>query len=305
MQFPGSDFQFAQPQELNLRLTPYQLQSSTVIDGKTGKKGEHFSNICVGEKIVSMRPLLHRTSFSMLQTFKHVGAKGHVVATCTYPRTPFWYGVTGFGVSGMKNPATGAFAYGNFAVCHPIAWINSMFVGYRGSTILSANVVGGSEAQGRRIEYAKIERYPGDVLINPTSVIARNQLGKAWDDAFGRSMEKYACEPYTGTSVQMIPSFQRGGTLTKEVTQSALTAVSPQYAPVRFRVYIPTDIGGSIGADCFDNFRLDVGFYNSTNKDTEWVWPYAEIFYAAGVDYQPVFFVCTPTLYDWGVFDLM
>ena len=172
------------------------------------------------------------------------------------------------------------------------------------SRYISANIVGGSINQGRRIEYAKIERYPGDMLINPTGLVTRNQRGIAWNDAFGRSICKYACEPYSGSSVQMVPSFQRGGTLTKEVTQSALTAVSPQYSPVRFRLYVPGDPGGSNGVASFDNFRFDVGYYNTVEPDTEWAFPYAEIFYAAGVDFQPVFFVCTPTLYDWGVFDL-
>jgi len=303
-QRPGSDFQFAQPNELPLKFTPHELQSSVVIDGKSGKSGEYLATVSVGEHVQSLRPLVHRTSLSMITRLGNPGltASGTIMASTFMPRMPWWYGVFSFGPHQMTNPATGSTANGCFCIAHPLSWVAELFVGYRGSIVLSANICGATNNCGRRLEYARLERYPGDVLVvtggypNPTN---RNQLAVANKTLLWNT---FSAIPTTSTGkAGTTGNGQRGATLTKEVTQSALSAVSPQYQPHRFRVYVPSDVGGS-GVNAFDNFRLDTCWTTETDLSGTVSSPWAEFYYAGGVDFQPVFFGCTPALFDWGEF---
>ena len=299
-QRPGSDFQFAQPNELPIKQTPFQLQASVVIDGKANKTGSDISKICTGEEIQSLRPLVHRSSLSMITRLgaPSLTAPGTIIAQTAMPRTPWWYGPFGFGPHQMS--VNGVAKQGCFCVTHPLAWITTLFVGYRGSVVLSANVCGGTANCGRRIEYAALTRYPGDVLIDTaTDKSNRNQKAVANQSVLWNAFS--AIPTVLSSGLTQVEPGQRGMTVTKEITQSALSAVSPMYHPARFRVYVPGDPGsGEHGS--FDNFRLETTWTTESTLSGGVPSPWAAFYYAGGVDYQPVFFGCTPALYDWGDF---
>ena len=163
---------------------------------------------------------------------------------------------------------------------------------------MSANVNGGTTNTGRRIESASLERYPGSQLIDPAGPYCRNILDNVVNNLGPSGFSTLGVEPFTGTSVKIIPSGNRGMTLTKEITQAALSAVSPQYLRGRMKVW---DVGdsGSMSDGGGDNFRLDVQCFVESDYTTTTP-PTAQIYYSAGVEYNPVFFGCTPALYDWG-----
>jgi len=64
------------------------------------------------------------------------------------------------------------------------------------------------------------------------------------------------------------------------------------------KIWDPSDTG-NFSDKSGDNFRLDVQYFADSAYTTT-LPPSAQIYYAAGVDYNPVFFGCTPALYDWG-----
>lgn len=299
-QRPGSDFQFAYPNDLPAHRSVSTLQSSIVIDGKSGKSGNMLAKISVGEEIQSIRPLLHRTSLSFVQRLADpaMNTAGTVTSMMAIPRLPPPYGPSDFQPFDLKLGST-AHWRGCFANTHPISWILGCFVGYRGSIVVSANVCGGTNNNGRRIEYAKLTRYPDNDIVGGGSPSAWNVFTLVNNSIIPANFSKQF-SAYTGSTLNA-PTGQRGMTMTKEITQGALSAVSPQYFAGRFRIFNPKIPGWSQGISAYDNFRLDTAW----TCDATWVdgaFPYAEIYYAAGVDFNPVFFMCTPWHIDWGEF---
>ena len=305
-QRPGSDFQFAQPNELPMNLTYSALQSTSVVDGKTNKRGDHITDISVGEKIDSLRPLLHRTSLSFQQILSNAAGDqlaGTHFTTVGIPRTPPMYGPQQWGDMAMYYPPSsshpGQLAWGFFCTTHTIAWVLQCLVGYRGSIVCSANVCGGSRATGRRIESASLERLPVTHQVKQDGSYTKNVLTTIQANPVQSQFSSLACTfgPYPSQGWTKMPTGQRGMTVTKEITQSALTAVSPQYLRSRMLIVDPNDPGaGEVGYDgSANNFRLDV-IWTAESDFTTGAMPFAQIFYAAGVDFNPVFFNNTPAL---------
>ncbi len=302
-QRPGADFQFAKPNELPQNLTHDALQSTSVIDGKNGKTGDHITDMSIGEQIASIRPLLHRTHLSFSQLLAKAESKGaglHQICL-GIPRMPPMYGRSNGGPMPMTYPAGSAnpgTVYGWYCATHPLWWIQDCFVGYRGSIIVSANITGGSSTVGRRIESASIERYPSSHLIDSASSTCKNTLDSTLNNVTASAFASYANLPFAGSAVKAVPTGNRGMTITKEITQAALSAVSPQYIRGRMKVWDPFNTG-SVSDYGGDNFRLDVQYYVDSAYTTA-LPPTTQIYYSAGVDFNPVFFGCTPALYDWG-----
>ena len=306
-QRPGEDFRFAQPKELPIKQSPLSLQSATVIDGKTTHDVTHIRDICFGEDVESLRCLLHRSSLSFMQRIGDASstAPGNVICATLLPRFPPWYGFNPQGIVKMVNPSNSSNAQCFLAVAHPMQWLLAPFVGVRGSVVCSVNVNGASANNGRRIEYAKLERYTGNQNVNPNSNGICNTVQIVNQSVNWATFAQIALKPWaTGQTMSGNLTGQRGMTLTKEVTQSAISAVSPQYLSVRFRPVNFGDPYGSISSTygAYDNFRLDVGWTVDAGMTGNFPTPWIEVYYAGGVDMQPVFFVCTPALYDWGDF---
>lgn len=309
---PGPDFQFAQPQELPGGFSPWDIQATPEIDGTTGKTGAHLTEITTGEAIRSLRALVHRVSLSFAQLLGEprpdgdatTTKKGLIHSINLLPRKPLWYGLVDTGLNfadaGGTNHKTA-----NFCATHPIAWLLNAFVGYRGSFNIHVDLVGGSTTYGRRLESASLERFPDTILRRATadSANSRNRTSYALDTSAGSTLASKATYVTTPLGVVPFPSGQRGLTLTKEVTQSALSANIPQYANQRFATYYadlphvelePYAIGR-----WHDNVRLDTNYVFTSDYVMGEPEPTAFVYYSAGIDFQPVYFVCIPPLYTY------
>lgn len=301
---PGADFQFSVPNDLPSKFSPLPIQASPVVDGSSNKKGEHLTEITVGENIASLRPLLHRVSFSNRQFLGRpltanntYHLPGTVNTTNIISRTPPWFGYSNATMNYADSLLSPGTPLGfNWSVTHPMNWVLAAFAGYRGSVVVHVNLNAGGNVA--RIESASLAREPAPLMIDNKN----NSNGRT--SVWGILPSTFARDPTVVLNgYARYPTGQRGLTMTKEITQSALSCVSPQYANSRFSVKSPyrCDVEYTNTFDLsywYDNFRLDTTFCTNVQPTASTPYPYADVYYSAGVDFQPVFFVCTPVLYE-------
>lgn len=303
---PGSDFQFSVPNELPPRMTKNALQAQPTIDGSGVKTGANLSEITVGEHFASLRPLIHRSSLNFRQVLgsQLSGTEAYqpaqsIMTMNLIPRMPFWNGNALTGTcSVVKFSDNTKTTYNTYAKTHPLRWVTACFAGYRGSTVINVDIHRGSDQI--RIESASLTRYPASISFSTTKAIPN---GDYWgnDIAHYCTLMKRVTD-FAGTS-EIVPAGQRGMSITKEITQAALSVTLPQYSPVRFMIpsdFQPgTNLTNSSYGDWYDNIRLDTTYVNNTAPTGTSSVPYYDCYYAGGVDFQPIFFVCTPILYQY------
>jgi hypothetical protein len=305
----GEDFMFAAPttlptsfstrdpagviqsQEIEYAENSGVFQSAEVITRDDTELDVHVGLITTGEVISSMRPLLHRTHYSTIQ-FCGAGPSattGMHLTRNNYLRIPPGYGrdIT----TQAYNNANSAAPYPYFwCQNNPIDWTLECFVGYRGSTTLHVNPIKGG-ANARTIDHLSASRWYNEV---------RDQLSGNFNgrtDTF--ALTGSPCSALQRSSNNS-PYLSGGGTsLTNPDTQSALSVNLPQYLPLRFYAAFHTvrDRDFKRAARLNDHYTVRARFAITTSNATAADWPAIETYYSAGVDFNPIFFLCTPRVF--------
>lgn len=295
----GDDFVFAGPQQIHHNITTrdplgvIQSSETTVVQmgQKTPQVDDKVALITTGEVINSLRPLMHRTHYviSQFAGLAPTTSIGNVVTTNAYFRVPPGLGRTIAGQAyNRANPAS-SYPY-NFCPNNPIDWFLECFVGYRGSMNLHANVV----CEGTNVK--NVNSFSAQRWYNPAAAgLLSNANGNT------------TVLPNTGAnSVAALPrsryrDFLTGGgvSLTNPQTQSALSVNLPQYWPLRFyqAFHNVREIDPRTSNSIYDNILIRLGFSNSVSAATATDYPVLEIFQSAGVDFTPIFYLCTPRIW--------
>lgn len=300
----GEDFMLAVPVEntyaLSARDPTGLIQSEEASDSiaqQVASADEKVGTITTGEILCSMRPLLHRASLAYQQTAGTpvLGTPAGVQQTANYIyRVPFGVGrgSTGYGYATVG----GVGVVYNFAPNHPIDWVLNCFVGYRGSTNVHVNVTGiGDNVQ--RVSHLAIHRHFADVLVSPTSIVRNTALVTSNVDLPNQLARNTIRYP-TGTQT-VFPTGQTGMTLTNVQGQPACSANAPQYIKTRFLpAFAPVrNVDPRTGARFNDELAVTCQFTSKAAVTTTMDWPVLSYYYSAGVDFQPVFFLCTTRLF--------
>jgi hypothetical protein len=302
----ADDIEMAVPEELPQSLSAFTLQSADVsVDDFVGDvagvaEEPTVELVTVGETIQSLRTLLHRSSFVSTQL---VGNPTTGVATfqpnglqmCVnyFDRFPCDYGFDPSGSNWAVKSLTAGNAPFNFCAVHPLNWITNCFSGYRGSIVHHFNVeTNGSEA----ISYFGAERDDRSPIIFPT-LNARNRFTTVINPTDASSASRFSIASNSGVKRKTVG--QRGMALTNCGTQSALSVVSPQYSVWRFKpAFAPVrDEFPTAAYSENQSIRVDTSF-RATSVGLLSAWPVISHYVAAGVDFNPVFFVCAPSLFD-------
>lgn len=291
----GEDFMFAGPQQLSTAYSTRDpagvIQSSEVITQDPIDLDVHVGLITTGEVISSMRPILHRTHY---QTMQYCGASpsattGMYLTRNNYHRIPPGYGrdIT----TTAYNNANSASPYPfNWCQNNPIDWTLECFVGYRGSTNLHVNpVVGGSNS--RRIDHLSVARWYSDVRDTASPNRNGTSQGFSLTGAAAAGLQRQS------NNVPMLTG--AGLSLTNPDTQSALSVNLPQYLPLRFYPAFHTvrDRDFKSASRINDHFSVRSRFSITTANTSAFDWPTLETYYSAGVDFNPIFFLCTPRVF--------
>jgi len=293
----GDDYMLSVPQQLPVQ-TGYNVQSDDVVSHEATNIDSYVCGVTVGESIASLRPLLHRMVYHSTQEagsyLTGAGAyEGAGLHYCTnvlskYP-TPFGYD-DNFGFNWVSDGVSNRRF--NFCNMHPIDWVLNAFVGIRGSTVVQVNPnveAAGTTSVGTGVSIERAYQSP-----NLTGLQANNRFTNTTAAGVASTLAQKSILLTSGTSNRAMGG--RGMTLTNQRTQAGVSAVIPQYNVGRFT---PALANLRVSGNNLDNIRIDTTFRTTTAGGAGVPWPTLDIYYAAGVDFNPVFFLSTPRLYTY------
>jgi hypothetical protein len=304
----GPDIQFAVPNDLPSTYSFLSIQSDNYDDTSVSQLTDvapiavapTVVAVTTGETIASLRTILHRSSlhhigymgdagnnpaaFPLRQLYQHVNY---------IPRFPTDIGFTQNGVNQALSlvPSTAQYQYGPM---HPLNWITNCFAGYRGGIVHHYNIVANGQALPDSLSAV---RDPRTHILFP-GTRAPNRYSQGNGTIYGNELSSFTQLNIGGTTI--IPSGQRGMGLTNTNTQSALSVITPQYSRWKFR---PAYVVGrdTIGSgNEIESVRVNVmsrgGMSTAATDDG---WPVLYVYMAGAVDFDPIFFIAVPTMYEF------
>lgn len=308
---PGKDFQYARPKAANNALTTLPIQGDEEnITEESKPLDTRLNDVTMGEIISSLRPLLHRTSYSFTQLLggpqigssSYVGS-GHQFNTNIINRLPRPYGYdTSNGYHWAQEIVGAGNSQFNYVANHPIRWVLNCFVGYRGSVNVHINPI--STERVPYIDSIEASRYYGSTVLSSTT----KNINKftITSPQFGESTLSRAATTYQSTYTEPVSRKNIGVTgtsLTNTKTQSALSVNVPQYSKFKFYTApYSTSLDETLPdySQFYDNVRISSYFITGDATSSTTSWPAMDVYYAAGVDFMPVYFVCVPRIYEYG-----
>lgn len=299
----GDDVEFAMPEDLPQYNSVFELQSEEIVSDVANASPEYNVDVVtMGESIVSLRPLLHRTTLSDIQIAgaPATGASTWVnsgLQTCVnlYPRLPWEYGYNTSAPWLAAKQLTAGNTFFGFVGQHPLNWVLNCFVGYRGSVVHHFNV----EQNGAPvINHFSASRQSGSHIISGRSSLNGSNRVTTGSHNVDQPSNLSRSIIRTGSGTAGRNLGHRGMALTNCLTQSGMTVVLPQYTSTRFNTaYGPQrDVYPTTSFTDQNTIRVETTF-RATNVDGSAAWPIIAHYVAAGVDFNPVFFACVPTRY--------
>jgi len=308
------DMEYAAPTTLPENVTTAIVQSGVIdgpqqvatdggaVDQQSVQYSERIPDITVGERVGSLRTLLHRTTRALTQhlglntdTTTVVSARKFHTINC-FDRLPPTFGFqTSDSYYWARNAANTQTKPCNFCPTHPINWVLAAYVGYRGSVVVHANC-SGAPALGDiwNMSLARIDHnYSGLSTINTV----RNSTYQTITLSEGAGkIATWVMDKNSG-NVPYWPTGAGGVTVTNGKTQMAISAVIPQYARTRFMPAAYSQRNNDFIDTVYDGCRLDTDFSTSETAADVQLWPHVDMYWAAGVDFNPVFFTGVPRMY--------
>lgn len=299
----AEDVQFAQPNEIPLwSFLTVQSSEEQLVDVAQMSIPTDTNSITVGETVASLRTLLHRTSFYHRQYLGNPYSADGVFQTeglynlVNYiPRFPVDFGFSTQGVNyatGLLTPTKNQFQY---SPNHPLNWVTNCFAGYRGGIVHQYNVISNGAVVPDQIS---VERDPRSHILDVAPRQAINRFSTKSNTSQGSSIARI---PITKQlNVTRCGWGQRGMALTNANTQSAVSVVTPQYSRWKFRPVHP-DRRDALGSyNEAESIRVTVTQRcGMVDNVTDRGWPLLDIFMSGGVDFDPIFFICVPTMYQF------
>lgn len=297
----GKDMRFAVPTDLP-DFSSLSVQSELLVDIASKDVEDMTPAVTVGENVLSLRQLLHRANYwhtqylgnplSAASTYNLTGLYFHVNYI---PRFPLEPGYTSLGL----NYATGLvvasrFQY-QFSPNIPINWLGNCFAGYRGSLVHHFNPLNNGAPA---LDALKAERdYVSYLLDYPRAAI--NRFSNSNSTASASSLARLPTTTSLGVKRQGYG--QRGMAITNTNTQSALSIVTPQYSNWKFRPsYIAVRDTDPTNNSELDSIKISsVSRCGSSSTSVDNGWPAVEIYVAAGVDFDLLYFICCPTYFEF------
>lgn len=298
------DFQVSVPNELPdwSFLTVQSQEEDQLVDVAQVTMPPDTNAVTVGETIASLRTMLHRTSFYhrefMGNPFSADGVyytKGAYTLVNYVPRFPVEYGYSTEAVNyatGIIAPTKNQFQY---SPSHPINWITNCFVGYRGSIVHQYNLIANGSVLPDEVA---VERDPRSHILDTAPRQAINRFSVGTNTSQASTLSRVPTS--TQLNVKRGVIGQRGMAITNSNTQSAISVVTPQYSKWKFRpAYVKRrDIVSGISEK--ESIKVAVTMRaGSTTTTADDGWPILSTYISGGVDFDPIYFVCVPSLYSF------
>lgn len=306
----GSDFEFANPAEVPQNYSYLRPQSGfvetnttteTLSNDLTSSSTGNLNLIHFGEKVVSLRQLMHRRTYYTTVVCKN-GTDGNTSAQTlnkfVLPRVPQPYGYVYNENAIMYCPRTigTGNSPANMVSNSVFSLLAPCFAGMRGSFVYTLNVIGSDPTY--QVEISRGSRL--------------DRTLQASDQGFNNPVSRSTYQPSSlGTlsrnRINFVPNGTAGRTMTNQLTQSGLTALLPLYAPLRFVSpvdYTSTETGTwspsrpSILIE--DTLTITTVHKPSTTGTADSVPATSvDLFYMTGPDFNLYYFMFVPTFYKY------
>lgn len=301
----GKDFRLSIPGQLPnwssldvQSLTSDLSVQSDIADGASSDVEATIPAVTVGESVVSLRSLLHRSTLWHSQwvgnqyetsgNYKTKSLYHHVNYIPRFPLDP------GYNTSAM-NYATGiisaAKAQYQFSPNHPMNWLGNCFAGYKGGIVHHFNVVTNGNVL---MDDLRVERDFRTHILDVAPRQAINRFSVATPSSGGSDLSRLSVATTFG--VNRLSIGHRGMSLTNTNTQTALSVVSPQYSRWKFKpcnIWIRDTVNSVTEYDSLKFTAITRGGMSAVGTDDGW--PLVNIFVAGAVDFDLIHFLCVPT----------
>jgi len=282
----GSDnLEFAAPATIDPRQTLYQIQSNEVdydidceymnIGVKPSTPDPNLNLIYQGEKIVSLRTLLNRSSYLFSLTYRSVSAANTYITKSVIPRFPYIPGFDLNGIHSATGPVSGVTENYNFVNWHPATWFGSCFIGHRGSMNFHVNA-------SEDVKRLTISR-------------ERETLAAGLEDQFLTVTNVNTKSVRTAFLLENNPTGHSGLTFTNPETQNCASANVPLYS--RFKFLSNNSITRTLGSSIDESNRDNVTITANGNTASTVYAGYRDIYVSGGPDLSFVFFLNAPTIW--------
>lgn len=289
----ANNLEFANPAMWKAPMSVFTTQTSegpgndgetaqSIVAGKIHSSPQEQYLINFGEKITSLRTLLHRQYFSRCTKLTLDTASGEQIFSEVFYKYPLTYGYDPSGINTAKGLITTATSYPfNYASNNPINWIMMCFIGVRGSMNWTINA-----ASAGVLNHVRVNRLSGDEYTAATSTFFHPSFVNNNTTSYNKYMNLSA-----GVG---------GSALVHQRTQAGLSVILPQYNPAKFvsanpayrAIINPTNLDYT-RYEAF-SLEIDMTAQGGTNANAD-----TKIFYycSAGNDFSPLFFLNVPTVY--------
>lgn len=228
----AENIEFAAPSAIVPNLTTGQLQANKTYDNTEVFNSPSVSHPKVydeifGEKIISFRELLHRSSLTSTNIIYRNLTWTAEQMTYTLPikRIPREYG---YNFSGWESAASSVVPGDvpfNFVRQHPINWLVDCFVGFKGSVNYTFNVISNDQRASRAVPHVSVTRQEYGKQIVPVTMVTGTSV----------SSSQYMRELNTNTNT--LAQGATGTALTNQFTQSGVAVNLPYYSNARFMIH--------------------------------------------------------------------
>jgi hypothetical protein len=285
----AENLEFAAPIDIFRDSNFYTLQSEVVeyksanlssASDKVNTDGDNDYLVNMGEKIVSLRQILRRSTLSRVgfyqpQTTNQVQYIGSV-----FSPIPLYRGWDANGINSATNsvPATAPY---NFVHVTPINWIMPCFIGYRGSMNWHINV-----NSGRFVDTVTVYRWGQTQIATDYALSAGIATGLS-NSALASNAQSNTHNMFTGTQ------------LSNQRTQSGISVNVPFYSSYRMRsTSVLTNTLGTIADDSsFERVVFKAVLKPSVNAETTVASTSVEYYCSIGHDFDLIFFINVPVIH--------
>jgi hypothetical protein len=244
---------------------------------------ERYS-VNMGECVSSLRSLLHRHTLYQTRAATDDATSGNRLMYTTFKRFPAVPGYNGTSPFSATNVVAAA-GTSNFTFCRmtPLAWVTYAFCGYRGS-----------------YNWSLVLNSPASVGVDDISVMRTTSTSNTeilLTSAFTAGSGPAKLASYNGYNTPYVSKddgMVGGGAITSNRVNNTIMINVPNYNKNNFARAIPLEslTGSTVDDTQSDSLFYKVVFNNSvtTNNVT------LSMFVGAGPDFNPVFFLCCPTI---------
>jgi len=280
----AENLSFASPIDLNSSFYHYEVQSKKeyIFDGTPSNGDNDFAQEMFGEKIVSLRELMHRQSqcLSLNPTFTATTSSEAVLRVTLErtPPTPGYHSDGWFTFKSLITPVNTAKYMPSRMI--PVTWMMPCFLGNKGSMNYSFNVR--NQANTMSDNATRVEAIRADSAASLGMVTL--YIDK--DSANSQSV-------HTGL-YRVLPGTSRGSALTSQTTQAGLSVNVPYYWNTRFQynnIWVQYKTSNLTTSGVTLLASKPIGTYDAGMV--------VDIYSGTGPDFDLLFFINVPTVYAY------